>query len=177
MTTAAIYVRVSSAGQEDNYSLPSQEAACRAYATEHGLSVDEAHIYREVHTGVELWERPKLTALREAIRRREITAVIAYAIDRLSREPVHLGVLLSEADHADVSVAFVSEPLDDSPEGQLIRFIRGYSAKVEHAKFKERALRGKIGRAQSGKPLAGRKAAFGYQWVTEIKGGKPVKST
>ena len=29
---AALYVRVSSDKQEDNYSLPTQEAACRAYA-------------------------------------------------------------------------------------------------------------------------------------------------
>ncbi len=73
-----------------------------------------------------------LRALREAIRRREIEVVIAYAIDRLSRDPVHLGVILSEAEHAGVAVEFVTEPLDDSPEGQLIRFVRGYAAKIEH---------------------------------------------
>ena len=44
--------------------------------------------------------------------------------------------MLSEAEHAGVRVEFVTEPLDDSPEGQLIRFVRGYAAKVEHAKFK-----------------------------------------
>jgi hypothetical protein len=31
-----------------------------------------------------------------------------------------------------VAVEFVTEPLDNSPEGQLIRFVRGYAAKVEH---------------------------------------------
>ncbi len=45
----AIYCRVSSAGQEDNSSLGTQEAACRSYAAERGWVVVE--VYREVHTG------------------------------------------------------------------------------------------------------------------------------
>ncbi len=92
-----IYCRVSSAGQEDNFSLETQEAACRRYAAEHGYIVDEAHVYREVHTGTELWERRVLQRAREAVRAREVEAVIAYAIDRLARDPVHLGVVVSEA--------------------------------------------------------------------------------
>ena len=59
---AAIYVRVSSPGQqEDGPSLETQEAESRAYAAQHGYQV--AVLYREVHTGTELWERPQLTAL------------------------------------------------------------------------------------------------------------------
>ncbi len=36
----AIYCRVSSAGQEENYSLATQEASCRAYAAEQGWGRD-----------------------------------------------------------------------------------------------------------------------------------------
>jgi site-specific DNA recombinase len=87
---------------------------------------------------VELWERPQLTALRDAVRHDQVDVVVAYAIDRLSRDPVHLGVVLSEADHHGARIEFVSEPLDESPEDQLIRFVRGYAAKVEQAKLVER---------------------------------------
>ncbi len=87
---ALIYVRVSTAGQEDGTSLETQEAQCRRYAAEHGYTVDDADVYREVHTGTELWERRQLQQLRERVRRREIDVVIAYAIDRLARDPVHL---------------------------------------------------------------------------------------
>src|SRR5258705_13061586 len=91
---AAIYVRVSSVGQEqDGTSLQTQEAACRAYALAHGYAVDDDDVYREVFTGTELWERPQLTRLRDLTRRREVGVVIAYAIDRLARDPVHLGVV------------------------------------------------------------------------------------
>ena len=161
---AAIYVRVSTAGQEqDGTSLETQEAACRRYAAERGYTVDESHVYREVHTGVELWERPQLTRLREAIRRREVDLVVAYAIDRLARDPVHLGVVLTEAEHAGVDVQFVSEPLDDSPEGQLIRFVRGYAAKVEHQKIRERSVRGKRARVEAGKVHGHGGELYGYR--------------
>src|SRR4051812_4550739 len=166
---AAIYVRVSSVSQEqDGTSLQTQGAACRAYALAHGYSVDDADVYREVFTGTELWERPQLTRLREAVRRREVTVVVAYAIDRLARDPVHLGVVISEAEHAGVPVEFVTEPLDASPEGQLIRFVRGYAAKVEHEKIKERTVRGHRARVMAGKPW-GARVPYGYQWADAAK--------
>lgn len=167
---AAIYVRVSTATQEQHgSSLETQEAACRAYAADQGFFVDEAQIYRETYTGTELWDRPRLTDLRAALRAKSVDLVIAYAIDRLSRDPVHLGVVLSEAEHAGVDVRFVSEPLDYSPEGQLIRFVRGYAAKIEHAKITERSMRGRRKRAEDGKPLPGPRPLYGYQWVDDKK--------
>jgi site-specific DNA recombinase len=111
-----------------------------------------------------LWERPQLARLRDAVRAHEVDVVIAYAIDRLSRDPVHLGVVIGEADHHSVSVEFVTEPLDNSPEGQLIRFVRGYAAKVEHEKIRERSIRGKRARIESGKLLPGCKPLYRYRW-------------
>jgi site-specific DNA recombinase len=171
---AAIYPRVSDPNGEakDSAGLATQETACRRYAEERGYAVSEEYIYRESHTGVELWERPKLTALRQALRDRAIDAVIVYAIDRLSRDPVHLGVILTEADHAGVAVEFVTEPLDNSPEGQLIRFVRGYAAKIEHEKIKERTQRGIRARVQRGRPLVGCKPLYGYRWVNGPDGKK-----
>src|SRR5918997_6751349 len=105
---AAIYVRVSTRGQEeDGTSLATQEQRCRQYAAEHGYAVDEAHIYREVHTGMELWERPQLSELREAVRRRELDAVIAYDLDRLSREQAHVYILDDEAARHGAELRFV----------------------------------------------------------------------
>jgi site-specific DNA recombinase len=175
---AALYLRVSSVGQEqDGTSLDTQEERDRAHAAAQGYAVDEGHVYREVYSGVELWERPKLTALREAIRHRAIDVVIVYAIDRLARDPVHLGVILSEAEHAGVAVDFVTEPLDYSPEGQLIRFVRGYAAKIEHEKIKERTMRGRLARVQGGKPAVGRKARYGYRWRDADKSGLDIEPT
>jgi site-specific DNA recombinase len=163
-TKAAIYCRVSTVGQEEEgTSLVTQEELCRTYAAEHGHRVDEMQVYREVYTGTELWERPRLTELREAIPQHAITGVIVYAIHRLSRDPVHLGVILSEAEHHGVVVEFVTEPLDNTPEGQLIRFVRGYAAKVEAEKIRERSLRAKRARIQAGKVHNHGPELYGYR--------------
>jgi DNA invertase Pin-like site-specific DNA recombinase len=63
---AAIYCRVSTTMQEDNYSLPTQEEACRKHAAALGYTVTA--VQQDVHSGYELWERRGLTALREAAR-------------------------------------------------------------------------------------------------------------
>lgn len=167
---AAIYVRVSTRTQEtEGTSLDSQLAACLDYAAARGAMVDDGDIYREVHTGTELWERPQLTRLREAIRGRVVDLVVIHASDRLSRDAIHLGMVLSEADHAGVAIEFVTEPIDNSPEGQLIQFVRGYAGKIEHAKIMERSQRGRRTRVQAGKPLPGPRALYGYQWADEQK--------
>src|SRR4030095_15738227 len=79
---AAIYMRVSSKGQEEKYSLSTQDEACRAYCAERGYEVVEAHVYREVHCGDELWERPLLDQLRAAVPRGEFDVIVSYVYDR-----------------------------------------------------------------------------------------------
>lgn len=162
MPTAAIYTRVSTGNQEiEGTSLGSQEDRCREYAASQGYTVDEAHLYVEVHTGIELWERPQLTAVREAFKHRAFDVLVVYAIDRLARDPVHLGVILTEAQHHDVRVEFVSEVIDDSIDGQMIRFLRGIAAKIEHEKIRERAVRSHHARAKAGKMWT-TSPAYGY---------------
>lgn len=168
---AAIYCRVSTAKQEDDgTSLGSQEAACRAYASEQGYGV--AAVYRETHTGADLFERPRLTELRETVRRGEVSILIAYALDRLSRNQAHLGLILSEAEHANASVQFVTERLEDTPEGRLLQSVRGFVAEVERLKIGERSSRGRRSRAESGRPIPGWKAPYGYAWADPAKGAK-----
>lgn len=139
----AIYVRVSTRAQEDGTSLGSQEERCRAYAAEHALTVSEAHVVREIFSGAELWDRPLLTTLRQAIREHTVSALITYSTDRLSRDPIHLAIIADECERHRVALHFVTEPLDSSPEGALIRYVKGYAAQIEREKIKERTLRGK----------------------------------
>ena len=57
----------------------------------------------------------------------------------------------------------MTEPLDNTPEGQLIRFVRGYAAKVEPEKIRERSLRGKRARIQAGKIHNHGPELYGYR--------------
>ncbi len=149
---AALYVRVSTSKQEnEGTSLSSQEEHCRQYAAEKGYTVDEREIYSEVFTGLELWDRPRLSELRDSIRRDRIDVLIVYSTDRLARDPVHLAIIAEECDRHNVDLAFITEPLDTSDEGGLIRYVKGYAAKIEHEKIRERTLRGKRTLALNGR--------------------------
>ena len=125
MKIAAIYVRVSTEDQErEGTSLESQKEACLKYAVEQGYEAQDAYITEEVYSGLTL-DRPKLTQLRQWVKDKETDAVVAYSTDRLSRDPVHLLLLADEFDKAGVKLCFVTEPLDNSMEGQLLGFVRG----------------------------------------------------
>src|SRR3712207_1585373 len=108
---AAVYCRVSTVKQVEGASLDTQEQFCQEYAERRGYAVEPSLVVREVYTGEELWDRPKLAMLRDEVRRRNVDVLIAYAVDRLSRDPVHLLVVLSEAEHAGAVVEFVTEPV------------------------------------------------------------------
>jgi hypothetical protein len=68
---AAISVQVSTtsqagipvpSGADGGTSLETQEDACQAHCTTQGITLAAPQVYREVHSGVELWERPCVRA-------------------------------------------------------------------------------------------------------------------
>ncbi len=159
---AIIYTRVSTGRQEEEgTSLASQEAACRAYAEQHGYTIER--VTREVYTGAELWDRPYLAQDRTDIKAGKAQALIVYAIDRLSRDPVHLAIIADECERAGAELHFVTEPLDTSPEAMLILYVKGYAGRVEREKIRERVLRGKKTRALQGKVSNAGFDLYGYR--------------
>ena len=98
-----VYCRVSSASQEDGYSLDTQEAACRAWAAQRNLAV--ASVAREVWSGGDR-HRPSLTRLLERLIRR---VLLSYDLDRLSRGgQIDTAVIVDRVESAGASVAFVT---------------------------------------------------------------------
>ena len=114
---AAIYCRLADAGQAADERLAAQERACRRYAAAHGYAVHEGHVYREVDAGLTLAGRPQLDALRAAISRREVDAVIVDSPDRLSMDLVALGVIADECERAGVEVAYARGGEDEYQAG------------------------------------------------------------
>lgn len=62
----------------------------------------------------------------ESVKRGEAQVVIVYAVDRLSRDPEHLTLLVVEVDSAGVEIECVSEPFERTMEGQIVRLVRGH---------------------------------------------------
>jgi len=164
---AALYCRVSSDAQEANTSLGEQERLCREFAAREGYVI--AAVYREVWSGFDLWERPQLTALREAARAGEIDTVICYALDRLSRRQVHTAILADEWERAGVAFVFATERFEQTAVGEFLRSATAFAAELEREKLVERTQRGRRARARAGKLIPGRRVLYGYRYRDETK--------
>ena len=161
---AGILSRVSTSKQEDGTSLDTQELACLAEAEKLDYRVTPEHRWREVWTGADL-ERPVLSQVRASARSGVLEALIVYSADRLSRDPLHLLMLMKEFSDCGVRLHFVQGITDDTPEGQLITYIQGYTAQKERSQIVERSRRGKEAVARSGRMPNGTGAGlFGYDY-------------
>lgn len=166
MSKAAVYCRVSTEKQErEGTSLESQQVACLARAKELGYQIPPDNVYLETYSGLSL-DRPKLDELRELIRIKAIDTVICYSLDRFSRDPVHFILLQDEMERAGCQLILVTETVDSSDMGKLISHIRGFAAKLEAEKIRERSMRGKRTCLDQGNlPTGAGKGVYGYDWV------------
>jgi cobalamin-dependent methionine synthase I len=80
-----IYVRVSTASQEDNYSLDSQVQECTDYAKMLGYNI--VKVTKEVYTGREILERPKLKE--DFGNKKSVKAYLNYAEARCNRARIN----------------------------------------------------------------------------------------
>ncbi len=161
---SAIYCRVSTDYQQrEGTSLTSQYEACLAKAKELGYEVPVDYVFKEARSGAD-FDRPLLTEGRELIKSESIQALVCYATDRLARNPIHIAIVAEECQKHKVNLVFVSEPLDTSPEGQLIQYVKGYAAQMEREKIKDRSRRGRKARAKGGKLPTGRGVLYGYNY-------------
>ena len=146
----AIYCRVSGARQKDNTSLPEQERIGREKAASLGWEISEAHVYREVMGGEDLY-RPEMDRLWEAIMRHEIDGVVIDVLDRLSRDEGDQGAFYHHCDRYGVTVEIASEDIDETENGRNLRTLAGMVARMERVDIRRRTQRGRRARAAEGK--------------------------
>lgn len=158
---ALVYSRVSTDAQErDGTSLETQERAGLEHARGAGYHVPEC--IRGTASGYSL-DRPGIERVRQLLRSGAVDVVIAYAVDRLSRNQNHIGVLFDEVEQAGARLELVTERFEDTAVGRFILAARAFIAEVEREKIAERTMRAKLERARSGRiPQAIGKGTYGY---------------
>lgn len=184
---AVIYARVSQDVQRDNYSIPSQVAACRQHAEEVGYSiVGSLHVDRETgrdcvagpasvpafvddFTGTELL-RPNISTMLKFLRDEGADAVIVLSLDRLARDPYIRQTLEREIEALGARVIYVQGNYAETPEGEIHKDLDGAFAKWENLKRTERSVRGKVAKAQRGLFVVGA-APYGYKIDKKAAGG------
>ena len=149
--------------------MATQVERCRIAAAEEGYEVVPEFIWRELSSGAFL-DRPRLKEMRLAVDQHLLDAVFVHATDRLSRDPVGLLTIMEEFSDGGVLLRFVHDPADDTPEGKLILYIRGYLGQQERASITRRTREGKAAVAKSGRlPNGTGSGLYGYDYDPDQK--------
>ena len=162
---AAIYTRVSSDRQKENHTIASQAAALMEYAKNNGYVVPAEWTFQdEGYSGASL-VRPGLEALRDLAAQGQITTVLIYSPDRLSRKYAYQVLLMEELSRCGVEIVFLKSPASGSPEDQLVVQFQGMIAEYERAQIAERSRRGKRHKAREGVVNILSGAPYGYRYM------------
>ncbi len=166
---AVIYCRVSTDRQEiDGESLEYQEDKCRRYAELHDIEV--VIVLHEAKSGyIHYTLRNKLTFARQLIRDHMADMIIVWDLRRFSRNFVHSAMIFEEIESNGGEIVSVSENIDNSLTGKLVRSILAWSAESEREKIVEYSNRHWQTRRAQNLPLATGRAPYGWQWANKEK--------
>lgn len=155
MTKIAVYVRVSSGGQDIGSQEPDLQKWLSAYA-----DGQKCIWYRDSFTGKTM-DRPGMNELETAISKGEISKLVVWRLDRLGRTAAQVLRFLDELEAKGVGFVSVRDGIDASTaSGRLMRTILAGFAEYEREVISERVRAG-IDRARAaGKRWGGRKKGF-----------------
>ena len=174
---ALIYLRVSTDRQKQKgIALPTQQERCLLYARDAGFTVDPKHdIYIEGgETGTNM-DRPVLMDLLSRCSDDKGTrAVIVYDISRLARNRIDFGIIKLSLRKAKVKLLSATEPIDETPEGQMLEGVLSTVAEFFSAQSARKVRENMRRKAESGGwPCH---APYGYQNCSEKLPGGAVRA-
>jgi hypothetical protein len=161
----AAYMRQSLEEQALNNRLTDYLRTCAQEAKKLGAIVPYEFIFYDAVTGEHL-ERPNMIRLRKLIAERRIAGVIFPALDRLSREPIHIGIFEFEAQYVGIRLHYADAPNGSDPMSQMVRMNIASAAKFVKLANRKNAVGGNIGRVIKGSVPAHR-ASYGYRYRRE----------
>jgi site-specific DNA recombinase len=158
---AVSYRRVSTQDQSDHgFSLPKQQEYNELYAKANQLDI-VADFVEDISGMVPLEERPEGRKLLDFLKRHDAVALIVHEADRLSRDIVDLLGTVQKLLRAGVQV-HITDVGHVQSELDIALVIKAWQGGSEHGRIKARLMRGKMGKAESGKWVGGT-PPYGYR--------------
>lgn len=117
-TIVDIYCRSATHEPGTAAKLEQQEATCRAYCAEHGLTV--GHVYRVIGSGLEYRGRPGLSEVRARYQNGTTSGMVVAHGDRLSRSWKDIATLQAELDQFQATLYLAYDEDRDNPLCRLI---------------------------------------------------------
>jgi DNA invertase Pin-like site-specific DNA recombinase len=162
---AVLYARVSTQEQTKGYSIRQQLEALRDWCAVEGYEVLE-ECADPGDSGQHL-ERAGLDRARDLVESGRASLIVAQDADRITREPAHRLLLDSEVERRGARLVALDDWGDDTHEGHLLRYMRGWVAKGELLKTAERTRRGLARKIREGKVIRGRRPPMGFAYADE----------
>ena len=156
-----IYVRVSTEEQTKGYSLNGQERIDKDFAASLGYEV--IRVFREEGISAKDLNRPQLQELMRWVRENatEVDALIFWKWERISRGTEYDYAILGRFfDECKITPLSVTECNEQSPEGELLRWITKGTNLYERRKISQRTSMGMEQKAREG--ILPHKAPLGY---------------
>lgn len=173
MMKVALYARVSTEQQIENYSIPLQKERIKAFCAAKGWTEITEYVDGG-YSGSNL-KRPALEQLQKDIKDKKINAVIVYRLDRLSRSQRDTLYLIEEMFLPnDVEFISISETIDTStPFGRAMIGVMSVFAQLERETITERLRSGRLKMVKDEGLWAGGPDSCPYGF-TRLKRGKLV---
>lgn len=172
----ATYERVSTNHQpERGYSLAAQAESLEAYAAQQGWLLPDDLRFRDTDSGA-LWDLPGLQAMLEAARQCRFRVLLVWDLDRFARSLTKALVLEEQLKKYGVRVHYLRVPVEDTPEGRLLKHQLFSIAEYEREKIRLRASLGLRQKVLSGKVALPGRCAYGYAWIDGTSAIDPAEA-
>ena len=165
----AIYTR-QSIDKQDSISIETQIELCKKE-----IKTNESFkIYQDKGFSGKNTERPQFKKLMEDIKNKEITQIIVYRLDRISRSITDFSNIMDILEENKVSFISANEKFDTStPTGKAMLYIIMIFAQLERETIAERIKDNYYSRGKTGVWLGG-PAPFGYTIIKKTKNSKKI---
>ena len=160
-----IYCRVSTAAQEDNTSLKSQERLCRALVKKHQGEVIE--VVTEVMSGSLYLARTELQRAIRMVEAKQADAIAMLDLERFARQAAYQEIAYQRVTRAGGQILFVREDYPDTPEGRFQRGIKALASEYFREKQRILSIEGLIDLAERGIMPQRNKPPYAYRIVQE----------
>ncbi|MFA6130479.1 MAG: recombinase family protein [Candidatus Omnitrophota bacterium] len=165
---AALYARVSTEEQKENFSLAAQIELLRKHAADNGYEIFDEYVDGG-YSGTS-YERPRFQRLMDDAKQGRINLILVYKVDRFFRSNKDLLNVVYELEGMGVNIRSITEPFDTTNYlGKFILSLFGSIAELERNTFLERSKIGKMRRAREGYYSGSSPAKFGYNYIKETK--------
>ena len=171
MRRVAIYMRVSTARQEEDQTVQNQFMELRERVAKDGNLLLPDCIYKDEGWSGAILERPDLDRMRSDARGAKFEILYTYDRGRLSRKFVHQEVILDELRECHVEYISLHDVNGTSSEDQLMGGVMGIFHEYERTKITERMRLGKMRKVKESKKLLGYNPKYGYDYHPKVKAG------